>query len=191
MFTQSIQFIESAYASILANETSAHLYEGLSLYGEIDLYSFADLIHSIPLSAQDVFADLGSGPGKPTLYTFLATPVQKALGFEWDAARCAFAEQLKNRTVGTLDISSQRQCLFYPENILTANLNEVTCVYFDATAFPIPGIMRMSQILDALPNLKTILSLRPMIHLKHFSLLRRQRVFCSWDCQMAYLYTLR
>lgn len=191
MLTQSIQRIENAYDSILANKTSAHLYEGLSLYGEIDLRSFADLIHSVPLSHQDVFADLGSGPGKPTLYTFLATPVQTALGFEWDAARCAFSEQLKNHVLSTPEQTASRQCLFFTHNILKTDLSNVTCVYFDATAFPIPGIIRMGQILDKLSKLHTILSLRPLIGLKNFSLLRRQRVFCSWDCQMAYLYTAK
>lgn len=191
MSTHSIQIIENAYDSILANETSAHLYEGLSLYGEIDLRSFADLIHSVPLSAQDVFADLGSGPGKPTLYTFLATPVQTALGFEWDAARCAFANQLKDQVVSEQVNKESRQCTFYAQNILTADLSEATCIYFDATAFSIPGIMRMSQIFDLLPNLRTLITLRPMIHLNHFSLLKRKRIFCSWDCQMAYLYSSR
>ena len=73
---------------------------GADVYGELEPDAFLTLLRRFAPTANDVFADLGSGTGKLAALAALASPVGRAVGVELSEHRHATATEAWRRLKG-------------------------------------------------------------------------------------------
>lgn len=159
-------------------------------YGEILYESVDKLLSDIPLSDQDVFFDLGSGLGKIVIQVFLTSPVKEACGIEiipeLYAQSLMAAEKVQHELPGFYE--KERKLTFLLGSFLDLPLTKATVILMGSLCFSPKLLGAVGEILDGLPHLHSVFSLRPIHTLKRLSLKKIIRIQCSWDVALCYVY---
>lgn len=164
-----------------------------SQYGEINPVALYALLANLDIQTSDRFYDLGSGMGQPTLLTYATSTAKQCIGLEIHQPYVDIAnsrlQQFQQHDSN--EFSDQcRNIQFICADIFEYDYNDATLIYFDGTAFPTTHISALSQRLNTLQQLRAIISLRPLVGFNLLPFSSRTLVPCSWDLQMAYLYSL-
>lgn len=162
-------------------------------YGEILVPSVAELCQYAQLTPNDVFVDLGAGLGKLVIQVFLQTPVRKAIGVEivpnLHAASISAREQVY---IELPELFEQgRQLEFILGDFLLVPFLDATVLLLCAVCFPPTLLDSIGHLINTLPHVHTVFSLRPLPNLKRLQFVKTIRVECSWDTALCYVYRLR
>lgn len=159
-------------------------------YGEILSPSAAKLFNYLQLTENDVFIDLGSGVGKMTAQVFLQTKVRKAVGIELlpqlHAPASAVAKQIQTELPELFAYG--RQLEFILGDFLQTSFVDATVLLLCSVCFTQPLLNQLGEIINALPKVHTVLSLRPLNNLTRLRFIKAIRVECSWDTALCYVY---
>lgn len=180
----SYQGINGAALSIQERERLG-IQDGSCLYGEVVLYSFADLLNLAHLKTDEVFYDLGSGVGKAVLMAALLYPLKKAVGIEWliplhDAATTACARAAMLRP--------ELPIYFIQNDILSCDINDADVVFINATAFY--GLF-WDKLVEKLKQLKKgtrIILTSKSLHERYFKALHHGSHLMSWGLAFVSIY---
>lgn len=163
-------------------------------YGEILYPSVELIIHHIQskigITKNDVLYDLGSGVGKVPLHFFLKTPVKKAMGIEASEKRHHLAEKVYHQVKQEFPelFEGGRQLESKTDNFLTADILDATIIYTCSTCFNEELLADMGLMMDKLPNLRCIVSLKALpLKMPLESVLE---IECTWDKTKCYVYMI-
>lgn len=182
------QYLMNLYQGITQNNFSKKISE---TYGEV-LYSSVDkLILAMKLSDSDVFVDYGSGLGKMVIQVFLKSLVKEAYGIEIVPELHQYAI---NALIKVQDLTEfyegERRLDFKLGDFLKFPLRSATVAFINSACLS-PGILvQLGKIINDLPNLHTVISLRPIPELIRFQFKKSIHIECSWDSALAYFYAL-
>lgn len=159
-------------------------------HGEI-LYSSIDkILKHILINENDIFVDFGSGLGKVTTQIFLKTPIKKAYGIEiipeFHRQAIKVAQQIRNDLPSLY--SHDRELTFLLGDFLQINLTSVTLAFINAVCFDQQTLLALGKIINRLPSIHTILTLRPIATLQRLTFRKSLQIECSWDTALCYLY---
>lgn len=159
-------------------------------YGEIEFISFIALLSLVKPDENTVFYDLGSGIGKAVIACSMVFPVHKSVGIEIFPElylnACKIAEQLtsiKNYCGNTHKIQ------FIQGDFLESDLTEATLIFINATAFFGPLWEKLSEKINNLPHLQTVITTSKILESSHFHVTTRTKVEMSWGVVFAYIHT--
>ncbi len=105
-----------------------------AIYGELTPRGVEQLLRVVPLSADDVFVDLGSGLGKVVLQVAMAARPALAMGIEIERSRHETAQRARDRAV-RLGLLERSSCVFRNEDLLATDLDGVTVLFANAVCF--------------------------------------------------------
>lgn len=159
-------------------------------YGEILCESMQKLIKKMQINQQDIFYDLGSGTGKVVMQVFLSTSVKAAYGIECMPHLHQFAQAAQQQLQQELPAfyHHERQLHYYLGSFFDISFRDATIIYIGSPCFTQSMLNTLSRQMNQLPQLHTIISLRPFNHLEHLHFKKAIRVECSWDSALCYLY---
>ena len=159
-------------------------------YGEISYSSMDVIIKNLSIQKNDVFYDLGSGIGKIPLYFYLKTPVKKASGIEASVERQYYADNVYQAVKQKFPklFNEERELYTLQGNFLKADISDASIVYSCSTCFDEELLTEMGKILDNCPNLRYVISMKP-IPLLSLILTEVLEVECTWDKVECLLYT--
>ncbi len=149
--------------------------------GEILAPSIEKLFKKVPLSAQDIFVDLGSGRGQITKQVFLQTEVKEAWGIE-----CL--ELLHLEAIKELPVSEGRRLNFILGDFLNYSLMGATVALINSACFGPKLLNPLGERLNQTTSIKTVCTLRPILTLTRLQFIKTIRVECSWDSALCYIY---
>jgi len=138
-------------------------------YGEILYPSIAKLLSIIPLHADDVFVDAGSGLGKLALQIFLTSPVKAVYGIE-------IVARLHQQAI----LAEQK----LREDLLECYQNERELKFILGSMLDTLSI-KIENIL----SIHTVLTLRPLNLLQRLKFKKILRLEASWDTTLCYVYS--
>lgn len=159
-------------------------------YGEILYPSVAKLLTKMQLTDTDVFADLGSGLGKLVLQAFLTTSVKAAVGIE-------IIPELHQRALNAAYKVQQDLPAFYAEgrevtflqgSFLEVSLVKASVILIGSPCFSPKLLASVGTIINRLPRIRLLMSLRPMVNLRRLAFKETLRIEGSWDTSLCYLY---
>jgi len=158
--------------------------------GEILPESLDRLLGVLPLRAQDIFYDLGSGTGQVTLQVFLKTPVGAAYGIEWLPALHQQSLRLAQQLEQDLPefYAEGRELHFIQGNFLEIPLAAATVILMNSVCFSQDTLLEISRVINNSPKLHSLLSLRPLPALEKWRCVTTISTECSWDTALCYLY---
>lgn len=159
-------------------------------YGEILYPSIDKLLSMFPLTAEDVFLDLGSGLGKIVAQVFFKTPVKESRGIELVPELYQQAMTVTQQIQQDLPdfFSEERKITFLHANFLTTPFTDATIVLMTATCFSQSMMHAIGEIIEKTPSVRLVLSLRPLPTLYRLPFHTTIRVECSWDAALCYVY---
>jgi hypothetical protein len=158
-------------------------------HGEIFYSSINKLLSECVFKEQDVFVDLGSGQGKMVLQVYLQTAVQAVYGIELlpdlhDKAMLA-AKKVEH-DMGQL--CSGRKLVFECGDFFKINFQMATIVFINSICFGQDILIKLGHIINTLPAIHTVITLRPMDNLKQLFLKNTVCVEGTWDSALCYIY---
>jgi len=160
-------------------------------YGEILYPSIAKLLSIIPLHADDVFVDAGSGLGKLALQIFLTSPVKAVYGIEIVARlhqQAILAEQ-KLREDLLECYQNERELKFILGNFLDLPLTNTTVLFLGSPCFSPSMLDTLSIKIENILSIHTVLTLRPLNLLQRLKFKKILRLEASWDTTLCYVYS--
>jgi len=181
------------YLNIIYSSTNRHHAIGNPIHetqGEI-LYSGVDKLLSVmQLTSEDVFVDLGSGAGKIVTQVFLKSIVKQACGIEIVPALHQQALAVAQRIQEDFPAShvAGRRLTFLSNNFLEEPLTMATVVLVNAVCFDQTVLHALGEIIEVTPNIRLVLSMRPIATLHRLRFKKTVRVECSWDAGLCYVY---
>lgn len=186
-------YIHQFCESILAKEQPNIINEkrDISLtYGEIFFESMQKIFKKFPLNVNDIFLDCGSGFGKVAAQTFLMTKVNKVIGIEIDSYKYKVAQLLLIKMQEQIDqiFYGSRNLTFIQGDITKVNIQDATVVYTCSTCFTEQLVWSLGEYLNTLPNLRLLLSLKPIPSFEKLPYYGIIPVECSWDSALCYVY---
>lgn len=132
---------------------------GRLTYGELEAEGIDQLLEyiaetGVPLGREDVFADLGSGHGKPNMYVFLRTPVLLSLGVELLAERHEIATEARKNALNAIkalhspEASQDDRELRYVLGDIhdTAVWSGASVVFMNSLCFPPPLMYELREL---------------------------------------------
>jgi hypothetical protein len=157
--------------------------------GEIFYSSINKLFSKIVFKEQDVFVDLGSGLGKMVLQVYLQTAVNKVYGIELLPDLHAKAILAAKKVQHDLScFTSERKLTFLCGDFFKIDFQMATIVFINAICFGQDILMKLGQIINTIPSIHTIITLRPIDNLQHLFLKKTVYVEGSWDSALCYIY---
>lgn len=170
-------------------------------YGEITIASTEKLFNElVPLTAQDVFYDLGAGIGKLVLWVHLATPTRKVVGVELSDTRYALAAEMveeikkeKYKNGLTAGLSKTKSITLQHADIAKIPLDEATVIFMCATCFSDEFVARMADIFAQLKpgtRIITLKELPPRAALCHSATYTLPMTWSPEKGSAVYLYTV-
>jgi SAM-dependent methyltransferase len=162
-------------------------------YGEIRYSGVAALLSAFPLTTQDVFVDLGSGMGKLALQVFLTSGVRKVTGIELMPALHARAVLARDNMLAELPeiVMPGRELQFLQGDFFNVPFSDATVVLLGSPCFSPAFMMAMGEIINRLPAVRCVFTLRPIPNLERLRFCQTLRVQCSWDVALCYVYRCR
>lgn len=159
-------------------------------YGEIIYESMCYLIRQLTVSSHDCFLDLGSGMGRTVLQWYALTSIQRAVGIELIESYHQIALDAKATLIkiNPWTNSPQRHVDFIAGNFFKQPLPPATIVFINAMCFSQHDITQLGLLLQAMPSVHTIISIRPINVLTSFRFIKAIRVECTWDSALCYIY---
>lgn len=162
-------------------------------YGELLFPSIKKILKYIPLESDDRVLDLGAGQGQLLTSLLFLSSVNTLLGIEAQAHQVHQAHQVLNIL--------QKECAFIlPDHrkieIIVGDFTEfnwegVTFLYACSTCFTQCLLQTISEKINQTPSIKYVLSLRPLVNLKHLVFKKVIPLEASWDSVLGYVYTLK
>ncbi|KAG7391897.1 hypothetical protein PHYPSEUDO_003103 [Phytophthora pseudosyringae] len=148
------------------DDLSMEDFRRLMTYGEVSVESVASRILPLfNLDEDDVFFDLGCGTGKILVQAALQTPCKQTIGIELMQNRVLEGHKalnrLKERDVALLrdkQIEIFRGDMFVPPE--EARLMEATVVFINNVMFGPQLMLKVLQLLKAMPKLRCVMTLR-------------------------------
>jgi hypothetical protein len=188
------QYLHLLYQNIYGHGVSDRQNTNISeTYGEILYKSMDVLLSEIPLSAQDVFFDLGSGLGKVVIQVFLNSAVKESCGIEIIPElyqKSHLAAQKVQHELPDFYLGG-RKLTFLLGSFLDISLATASVVLIGSPCFSQDILYPLGKIIDSMPSIHSVLTLRPIGTLKHFSFKKVIRIECSWDTALCYVYKRR
>lgn len=161
-------------------------------YGELLFPSLRRVLSSLPLTSEDVFLDMGSGLGKLAIMAFYLGPMRQVRGIE--ASMPLYEQSIKPLTELKLNcpelFMGLRRLSFEYGNFLHADLSDITVAYCCSTCFSQNLLYEIGYKVNKTPNIRYILSLRPIPSLTRLKFKGVIEVECSWDSALCYVYSL-
>jgi len=163
--------------------------EGAATYGEIELPSVGKLMTWLRLRPDDCFMDLGSGTGKMAMFASLGSRAGRAVGVELskerhDTAVTAWSratEEMGNATLCPVELRN--------EDLAPTDLDGATVVFAGSLAFPTKLMATLARRCAQLPDLRALLSLKPLPPSASFAERSRLDVETTWaDRARLYVY---
>jgi hypothetical protein len=160
-------------------------------YGEILFPAMTSILSYIPITTTDVFYDLGSGLGKIALQVFIETKVKKSCGIEilpklHDKALSAASTLNKDRPEL---YTNYRELNFELGSFFDLPLADATIILLGSACFSPSMLFKLGHMMNTMPALHTVISLRPLPTLVRLSLTKVLRIECSWDSALAYFFS--
>jgi hypothetical protein len=158
--------------------------------GEILFPSVNKLLEIMALKADDSFIDLGSGAGKVVAQVFLQSGVKEAYGIELLPALYQQAVVAAEKIQQDLSAFYQegRKLTFLQGDFLEMPLPQATVVLICSTCFSQPMLESLGYIINGMPSVRLILTLRPISTLNRLRFKKTVRIECSWDSALCYIY---
>jgi SAM-dependent methyltransferase len=157
--------------------------------GELLYVSINKLFAHVTLTDQDVFFDLGSGLGKMILHVYLQTPVKEVYGIELlvnlHKQAMLAAERVKH-DLGILQAVKKME--FICGDFFEINFNTATVVFINSVCFGQDIMLKLEKIINSIPSIHTVITLRPMDNLQHVSFKKSIHLQGSWDAALGYIY---
>jgi histone methylation protein DOT1 len=157
--------------------------------GEIFYSSINKLLSKLVFKEEDVFVDLGSGRGKMVLHVYLQTAVKAVYGIELLTDLHAKAVLAANKVRQDLSgFGPKRQLIFLCGDFFKIDFQMATIVFINAICFGQDILMQLGQIINTIPSIHTVITLRPIDNLKQLFF---KTAFCvegSWDSALCYIY---
>jgi hypothetical protein len=198
MFAQSSfpelcqRYLTMVYQNVQAHSASVHPKSAMipETNGEILFESLDKLLHTLMLTDQDVLVDLGSGYGKLVVQAFLSTPIKEAVGIEIQPSlhglALAVAEQVQQ------DLPDfylpYRKLTFLQGSFFDIPFTMASVALINATCFSQSMLLRLGEVINAVPSIHTVLATRPIPSLQRLVFKKSIRVECSWDSAQCYIY---
>lgn len=180
------RYLTQVYDEILARQ----VYTPPAQYGEILFKGGDTLISQLNPTEEDVFIDFGSGRGKFVHQMYLQTEVKAAYGIELieplhHQATCAL-HKIQNELPDFF--SSARTLSFFNGDFLQHSFLDATIGLINSICFTPQLLEALGILLNEVPTLRTIASMRPLSVLNQFSFRKCFRLECSWDSTLCYVY---
>lgn len=179
------------YLDILYAGTTLHQANDIpETYGEILYPALNKLINRVPLHADDVFVDLGSGIGKALVQVFLNSPVREARGIEIVHHLHQQAVSIAARIERELPIfyMDKRKLQFFLGDFLSFPLADATVIFLCSPCFTQQTLNQLGVLINGTPRIQSVLTLRPIANLTRLAFKETIRLECSWDSALCYRY---
>jgi len=177
----------SGYA-IGEQESALIVQEGCSpAYGEMTYESLFLLASELHMTRDDIFYDLGSGVGKPSMFFHLCSPSKKSVGIELSSTRHQIALQakLQLQQLGYLD--PERELNYIEANFLQEDLSDATVILLCNTCFSDELNLTCADQLSRLKTGLRIIALRRLPETPLLGLVKVIPTSMSW-CKDAYMF---
>lgn len=197
--------IEAAYQTFLSDvykEASAHRVHSQSqiedyqtqhichTFGELLTPSLIKVLNTINITPEDVFLDLGSGMGKLALTVYLRTQMNHVIGVEGSKEYHVQAVNIfQNLRQQVPDLFSKGKLDLILGNFLDFDFNQASIIYSCSTCFTQELLWLIGDKINQSPNVKQVLSLKPIANLDRLPFKKAIAVECSWDSALCYYYS--
>jgi hypothetical protein len=160
-------------------------------YGEMTFEGTEKLTNYLKPKETDVFVDAGSGVGKVVVQFFFSTPIKKSIGIELSKERFNNAMKVYDILQKNKDIPKDRAIEFYNQDILDADLKDVTLFFMCSTCFSCELMQKITEKLAQLkPGLRVITLKHLPVH-KNFKLVHEMTLPMTWsENSTVYIYEL-
>lgn len=170
-----------------------HIY---ATYGEILFPSLQKLLAEIGPTANDVFLDMGSGLGKVVVAVSLITSIQTLYGIEAQEPLVHYSNQMLKQVLAEVwapqQLSSTPHIEFLTGNFLDAKfkaiIDTVTVIYICSTCFSHELMEKIGDLLNRAPNLRAVMSFKPIPTLNRLKFCKAMTVEASWDTAVCHIY---
>jgi hypothetical protein len=167
-------------------------------YGTISKKGVRQLLKDIPLSANDVFYDLGSGIGNVCMQVFQESRVKKCVGIEYDIERHNHALEDAREASDVSDVSdvskreTGRDLQFRNENFMQSDISDATVLFTDSIMFSLKTLRQLeTKVRASCPNLRYFVSMRKLPKSTALSYNHMRYVPASWGKSHYYVYATR
>ena len=157
------------------------------IYGEINFYSFIQLLSTFPISANTVFYDLGSGIGKAVLAFAMVFRPKSSIGIECLAPLHIAACAQKQRAL-TLPIYRDLadKIIFQSGSFLDYDLTNATLIFINGSTFIGELWQKTSHHLNNLKPGTWVLSTSKPIDSSQFNVIRTTHLLLSFGFVTVY-----
>lgn len=183
------------YLNAIYQESGIMKYDANTLAetsGTILYESVETLLRTMQLNAQDVFTDYGSGNGSVVAQMFLNSQVKEAVGIEIVNVCHQQASAIATRIQQDLPpfYHDQRKLTFIQADFLKMSVDATTVAFVSALCFPPHLLHAIGHVLNRLPHLRMVLSLRPIPTLQRLRFTHTIHLQGSWDSVLCYCYKI-
>lgn len=160
------------------------------VYGEIEFLPFIALLSLVNIDHNTVFYDLGSGTGKAVIACAMVYPIHKSVGVELlpelQQSACEHIQKL-----ATIEeyAETSKKIAFILGDFLTVDLSEATLVFINSSALFGSTWEALSNRLNSLPKLMTVITTSKTLLSSHFKLITRTKIQMSWGVIFAFIHT--
>lgn len=185
------QYLDLIYRDININhrDLSCHHRFVSESNGEIFYSSINKLFSEVVFNEHDVFVDLGSGLGKMVLQVYLQTAVKAVYGIELLPELHAKAQLAAKKVQQDVEpFCAERKLIFLCGDFFKIDFTPATIVFINAICFGQDIVRKLGRVLNTLPLIHTIITLRPMDNLNEFFLKKILHLEGSWDSALCYIY---
>lgn len=159
------------------------------VYGEILATSVTKILSQFKWTEADVFIDFGSGLGKLVAQVFLETSIKAAYGIEVVPEFHQLAWQATQSIQQDFpDLFIHRTLQFECADFLQTSLPPATFAIINATCFSQSLLCALGRLINQMPNIHTVFSLRPLPTLKRLIFKKSILIECSWDSSLCFMY---
>jgi len=159
------------------------------VYGEIEFMTFIALLSLVKPGPHTVFYDLGSGTGKAVIACAMVFNVKKSCGIELfhELHTCAQTQQKNLAKVPTyLEIT--KNIHFIHDDFLTADFNDATLIFINATSFFGPSWEQLNARLAHANHCQTVITTSKKLLSTAYIITQETCVRMSWGIVKAYIH---
>lgn len=183
------------YLNAIYQDSGTVKYEAATIAetsGTILYESVQKLLHVMQLTENDVFTDYGSGNGNIVAQVFLNSLVKEAIGIEIVEACHQQAIYIADRIQKELPhfYNNNRKLTFINSDFLKAPINTTSVAFVSALCFPPQLLHQLGTLINNLPNIRMVLSLRPIKTLQRLHFKKTIHLQGSWDSVLCYWYSI-
>jgi hypothetical protein len=152
-------------------------------YGEIEFWSFLEVLKFINPNSEDIFIDLGSGIGKAVILAALCFEMKELIGIEIVSELDSLANQLFTASVNRSSRLSKPKIQFMLDDIFTsANIwSRGTIIFISTTCFTAKMLDEIARLFESSLAAGTrVISLSAQIPSQKFSIIHSHKYRMSW-----------